>query len=37
MYADDVSVLDGRVHIVEKNTEALVVASNEIGIKVSAG
>jgi hypothetical protein len=26
VYADDVNIIDGRVHTVEKNTESLVVA-----------
>ena len=30
-YADDVNILGGNLHTVEKNMEALVVASKEIG------
>ena len=29
VYADDVNILDGKVHSIKKNTEALVVASKE--------
>ena len=29
VYADDVNILGGSVHTIEKNTEALVVASKE--------
>jgi hypothetical protein len=36
MYADNVNMLDGRVHTVEKNTETLAVASKEIGLEVIA-
>jgi hypothetical protein len=36
VYADDVSVLGGSVHAIKKNTEALVVASKEIGLEVNA-
>ena len=32
MYADDVNILDGRVHTVEKKTEALVGAIKETGL-----
>jgi hypothetical protein len=35
-YADDVNVLGGSVHIVDKNTEVLVVVSKEIGLEVNA-
>jgi hypothetical protein len=35
-YADDVNILAGSVHTIEKNTEALVVASKEIGLEVNA-
>ena len=34
-YADDVNILGGRVHTVKGNTEALVVASKEIGLEVN--
>jgi hypothetical protein len=30
-YADDVNILEGSVHTVKENTEALVVARKEIG------
>ena len=36
VYADDVNIVGGRVHTVWKNTEALVVASKETGLKVNA-
>jgi hypothetical protein len=36
VYADDVNILDGSVHAIENNTEALVVASKEIGLEVNA-
>ena len=35
VYADDVNILGGSVYTIEKNTEALVVASNEIGLEVN--
>ena len=35
-YADDVNILGGSVHTVEENTEALVVATKEIGLEVNA-
>ena len=35
-YADDVNILGGSVHTVEKNAEALVVASKETGLEVNA-
>jgi hypothetical protein len=37
-HADDVntSILGGSVHAIKKNTEALVVASREIGLEVNA-
>ena len=35
-YADDVNILAGSVHTIEKNTKALVVASKEIGLEVNA-
>jgi hypothetical protein len=34
--ADDVIVLGGSIHTIKKNPEALVVASNEIGLEVNA-
>jgi len=36
VYADDVNILGGSVHTVEENTEALVVATKEIGLEVNA-
>jgi hypothetical protein len=36
VYADDVNVLGGSVHAIKKNTEALVVASNKIGLQANA-
>jgi len=36
VYADDVNILGGSVHTVKKNTDALVVASKEIRLEVSA-
>jgi hypothetical protein len=36
IYAVDVNILGGSVHTIEKNTEALVVASKEIGLEVNA-
>jgi hypothetical protein len=35
--ADDVNILGGSVHTVRKNTEALLIASKEIGLEVNAG
>ena len=35
-FADDVNILAGSVHTVEENTEALVVATKEIGLEVNA-
>ena len=36
VYADDVSILGGRVHTIKKNAEALVVTSRQIGLEVNA-
>ena len=36
VYADDVKILSGNVHTVKKSTEALLVASKEIGLNVNA-
>jgi hypothetical protein len=36
VYADDVNILGRSIHAVKKNTEALVVASKEIGLEVNA-
>ena len=35
-YADDVTILGGNIHTIRKNTEALAVASMEIGLEVNA-
>ena len=35
-YADDVNILEGSVHTVKKNEEALVAATKEIGLQVNA-
>jgi len=37
IYADYVNILGGSVHTLNKNTEASVVASKEIGLEVDAG
>jgi hypothetical protein len=37
VYADDVNILERNVHAVKKNTEALVAATNEIGLEINAG
>jgi hypothetical protein len=36
VYADYVNTLGGSIHAVRKNTEALVIASKEIGLEVNA-
>jgi hypothetical protein len=36
VYADDVNVLGGSLHIIKKNTDALVVAREEIGLEMNA-
>jgi hypothetical protein len=36
VYADDINILGGSVHIIKKNTDAFVIASKEIGLKVNA-
>ena len=36
-YADDVNLFGGSVWTIKKNTEALVVASKEIGLEVNTG
>ena len=35
-YADDVNILAGSIHTVKENAEALVAATREIGLEVSA-
>jgi hypothetical protein len=36
LYADDVNILGRNIHSVKKNTDALLVASKEIGLEVNA-
>jgi hypothetical protein len=36
VYADDVNILGGSLHTIRKNTEALLIASKEIGLEVNA-
>jgi hypothetical protein len=36
VYADDVNMLGGSLHIIKENAEALIVASKKIGIEVNA-
>ena len=35
-HADDVNILGGSIHTIKENTEALVVATMEIGLEVNA-
>jgi hypothetical protein len=35
-YADDVNILGGSIHTLKENAEALVAATREIGVEVSA-
>jgi sorting nexin-29 len=35
VYADDVNILGGSIHILRKNIEALLIASKEIGLEVN--
>jgi hypothetical protein len=35
-YADDVNIVEGSVHTLKENTEALVLATKEIGLEVNA-
>jgi hypothetical protein len=36
VYADDINILGGSIYAIKKNTEALVVATKEIGLEVYA-
>ena len=36
VYADDVNILGGSIHAIKGKTEALLVASKEIGLEVNA-
>ena len=36
VYADDINILGGSVHTIKEKADALVVASNEIGVEVNA-
>jgi len=36
VYVDDVNTLGGNIHTIGKNTEALVVASQETGLEANA-
>jgi len=36
LYADDHNMLGGRIHTIKKNTEALLVASKQIGVEVNS-
>jgi hypothetical protein len=36
VYADNVNIMGSSVHTIKKNTDALVVASKEIGLEVNA-
>jgi hypothetical protein len=36
VYADDINILVGSIHIIKKNAEPLVVASKEVGLEESA-
>jgi hypothetical protein len=36
VYADDVNILGGTIHTIRKNTQALLIASKEIGLEVNA-
>jgi hypothetical protein len=33
VYADDVNIMGGSVHTVQRNTEAVAVASKEVGLE----
>ena len=36
VYTDDVNIWGGSIHTVRKNTEAIVIASKEIGLDINA-
>jgi hypothetical protein len=36
VYADDVNILGGCIHTIRKNTDALLIASKEVGLEVNA-
>jgi hypothetical protein len=36
VYADDANILGGSIHTIRKNTDALLIASKEIGLEVNA-
>jgi hypothetical protein len=35
VYADDVNILEGRIHTIKENAEALIVASKKTGLEVN--
>jgi len=35
-YADDVNILEGSIHILKENAKALIAATREIGLEISA-
>jgi len=35
VYADDVDMVEGSVHTIKENAEALIVASKEVGLEVN--
>jgi hypothetical protein len=36
LYADEVNILGGSIHAIRKNTQALLIASKEIGLEIHA-
>ena len=36
MYANDVNIMEGSVHTIKENAEAVIVTSKEIGLEVNA-